>query len=276
MLRALLAVLVIAGPASAAVKPVGVSEWDAAAVADFFYQKAGIRVDAKLIAEANIQGDDLFDGLIDEVVLSTQLGVTRPLDQKRILKAITDLDKTVSDAPGSLWDWRAANLRLCDMWLLPLYGASPSFLLIWSRYFDESEGILDALDDSVDKCGLLWFWTMVIFIPCYPIYSLAAASPIGGFAGTVIYLTALLNFLGNVLSILSFFKYFPKRVQKEIGGLILACVSYYVFWWVSFKFVLDFFFYLNLYVASPVVAIGNVMFIGFLVFTTGILVALSN
>lgn len=159
MLR-VLAILVIVGPASGAAKPKGeVSQWDAFEVADFFYQNAGVKVDATLIAEANIQGDDLFDGLIDETVLSVQLGVTRPLDQKKILKVIHDLDKSVSDAPSSLWDWRAANLRLCDMWLIPLYSTSPSFLLIWSRYFDTSEGVLDALDDPVDKCGVVWFWT---------------------------------------------------------------------------------------------------------------------
>lgn len=91
----------------------------------------------------------------------------------------------------------------------------------------------------------------------------------------VIYLTALLNFMANLISLIGFFKAFPKRIRKETYGLLGALLLYYIFWWVSPKFLLDFFFYLNIYVTSPLFAIGSLMFTGFLVFSVGFLAALS-
>ena len=48
----------------------------------------------------------------------------RPLKQKKILKALAVLDHEATKSPDSVWEWRVANLRLSDMWLIPLVWAA--------------------------------------------------------------------------------------------------------------------------------------------------------
>ena len=45
-------------------------------VAAFIKNEAGVSIAVDLIEKADIQGDDLFDGLVDAVVLKKQLMVT--------------------------------------------------------------------------------------------------------------------------------------------------------------------------------------------------------
>ena len=92
-----------------------------------------------------------------------------------------------------------------------------------------------------------------------------APDPVSGFAGVILYFIALFGILGDVLGLLSFRTHFAKRMQKEIPGLIAASISYYVFWWILPRFVLDFYLYLSLYVVAPFVAIIGLMATGTLV-----------
>ena len=249
--------------ALAKISPADVSTWGSDDIADFFHKKGGVAVEAAKIEAAGIQGDDLFDGLINEKVLE-DLGVSSAFNQNKILKALAALDKDATEKPDSVWEWRVANLRLCDFWLLPLYGTSPGLLMIWSRYFDTSEGVLDALDDVVDECSTLWFWTMFFFLPSYPFYTIVSASPIGGFAGMIIYLVALSRLVIDFGSLFKFFTAFPGRMKKELGGLIPAFVGYYLMYWIMPKFILDLIMYVWIYIGYPVLTVIGFASLGIL------------
>ena len=65
--------------------------------------------------------------------------------------------------------WRAENLRLFDMWLVPLAALGPRSLLLWARFFDETDhpagGVLDRMgalgsigSDPSSAAGRAVFW----------------------------------------------------------------------------------------------------------------------
>ena len=69
--------LFLAEPVAAKKKvPADISVWTAADIAAFIKNEAGVSIAVDLIEKADIQGDDLFDGLLDAVVLEKQLMVT--------------------------------------------------------------------------------------------------------------------------------------------------------------------------------------------------------
>ena len=124
--------------------------------------------------------------------------------------------------------------------------------MIWSRFFDNSVGVLDALDDVVDSCSILWFLTMLVFFPHWPLFTLVSRGGIPGWfppvaeprqtpgslpvtptsksplrrAGFVLYAamgTSLLGDLGNFAAIRNP-EALGKRIGKELVGLVTALV----------------------------------------------------
>ena len=131
--------------------------------------------------------------------------------------------------------------------------------MIWSRYFDTSEGVLDSLDDVVDSCNPLWFWTMCVFIPNYPFYKVVSEGNLGGFAGVVVYLLTVVRLAENFIALFNFKASLAARARKEVGGLIWATTMYYFFWWFSPKFILDMGLYLSLYIFYPAMFVVSIM-----------------
>lgn len=198
-------------------------------VSEFLLWEARVKVSPDVVKKQGLGIENLFDGRLNEATMAA-LGITSPRQQKRVLHAVGLLDTRWTWHPPSAWEWRAANLRLCDMWLVPMYIFSPSFLLIWSRYIDETEGALDRLDDIVDQCSEVWFWIMVSFFPNLPFYYIISGgggpAPVGGFAGMVLYaitLTRLIDDIGSVAS--------PRpRLIREALGLAFSLFCYHVLW----------------------------------------------
>jgi len=231
--------------------PKDVSTWGASEVAEFFYREAGANIAPKVIADAGIQGDDLFDGILNDAILEHDLGVNQGVKRAKILKAIENLDREINLSADSIWEWRAANIRLSDFWLMTLINSAPSTLLLWSRFVDSSQGVLDKFDDPIDECNIFWFWLMVIFIPYYPFYSIISANPIGGFAGMVMYFFIFSGLVSNIVSIFAFSKTFPLRMTKEFGGLVAALFCYYILYWFIPRFFMDLWLYFAIYIAIP-------------------------
>jgi hypothetical protein len=68
-------------------------------------------------------------------------------------EAASRLRRSISKQPGSFFEWRAANQRLCDFWIVPLSAFSPRILRAYARWNTISfEG---ALDECVPPCRLV-------------------------------------------------------------------------------------------------------------------------
>lgn len=110
---------------------------------------------AKLEA-AGISGEALFDR--EDLWGSVGLDARQ---MKRVETAVSELDAKVSTQPDDVWEWRAANRRLCDCWLVPLLNA-PHLASLWLRFFDRDDhaagGGLDSLDDPIDESSAPSFW----------------------------------------------------------------------------------------------------------------------
>ena len=176
---------------------VQVSSWTATNIAEFFRQEAGVEVAVGAIRRAKLRGERLFDGALDDTALA-QLGITHEAEQVQIHRALDELGARLTDTPGSTWDWRLVNRRLCDWWVMPLASYAPEVLLVWSRYHSEPSGALGMLDDELDQAGPLWFWTTLMCVPSYPLFRLGSAHPISGLAGTVLHFTLFVRIVCEV------------------------------------------------------------------------------
>ena len=67
-------------------------------------KNAGVTVAANAIEKAGIQGDDLFDGLLNDKILEEDLGVDSAHKRAKILRALDALDKQ--------GDWREPGQHL--------------------------------------------------------------------------------------------------------------------------------------------------------------------
>lgn len=173
------------------------SSWTATNIAEFFRAEASVEVAVGAINRAKLSSEQLFDGSLDGAMLSQQLGITLEAEQEQIHRALDELGARLTVTPGSAWDWRLANRRLCDWWIMPLASYAPEVLLIWSRYHNPS-GALGILDDELDQAGPLWFWTTFMLVPSYPLYRLGSSHPIRGLAGTVIHFTLFVRVVCEV------------------------------------------------------------------------------
>lgn len=182
----------IAALAAASSQPhthVEVSSWTATNIVEFFRAEARVEVDVRAVKKAKLSAEQLFDSALTR---------GHEADQAQLYRALDELDVRLADTPGPAWDWRVANRRLCDWWILPLASYAPEILLLWSRYHGDSSGALGTLDSELDEASALWFWTTLMFVPSYPLYCLGSAHPIRGLAGTVLHFTLFVRVICEV------------------------------------------------------------------------------
>jgi hypothetical protein len=166
------------------------------------------------------------------------------------------LDTKLTNAPGNFYEWRYANRRLCDFWLLPLSNA-PKMLLLWLRYTDHDDptGILEELDNVVDQTTFIDFWLTWTFVPSLPQFQLARQLQVAGMADTVIYLVAgsrvLLELLTATAVVMSgSVNLLFVTLRGELWLYTYSLFSFYVFWWFWPSFLLDLLFYSTIYVSA--------------------------
>ena len=99
----------------------------------------------------------------------------------KCMKAIQvhESDK-ITQNPGDYLEWRVANLRLNDMWLLPMLQMAPRSLAIWVRFVNENtadtkdsgskESAFEKADDPFDSTSLPVFWGTLVFCSVLPAF----------------------------------------------------------------------------------------------------------
>ena len=166
--------------------------------------------------------------------------------------------------PTNFDEWRLSNRRLSDMWLIPL-ASSPRFLLLWLRFFHSDEfNALDIHDASIDETPLQTFILQLVFVPNWPIFKAMES-----YADSDIYTDDVMKFVtrvrlvADIMSIINLV-YDPigtirMVLLSELMGLISALLSYFVLWFITPIFVLDFLYYAFVYVIVPSYALLGIL-----------------
>ena len=257
-----------------------VSEWDHAQVSVFVQARTGIRVDPLRLQEAGITGYHLLDNRVSAQQLGF-LGVTSPREQSRIVDAIAQLDREISTNATSLLDWRAANQRLTDYWILPLSMAPRAFLL-WVRFFDAADELhaTAGIDDSLASSPLPNFVAAFVFAPHLPRAEAAtrpSARMVDDHASTdtfplrtVLVWTEWAGVVNDVLFVIGTLRNIAAATNGDtsaavvavaITGLLYSCLdvlfvvlaflSYYVLYWVLPSLLSSAFFFMIVCGARP-------------------------
>ena len=237
---------------SAEVDIKSVKEWTAGDLMIFFEKDCEVAVDATKILD--LKARDSFDGtlLLDPAVLS-DLGITSTDDQARVLKAFGYPLLN----PVYIWEWRAANRGLCDLWIAPMVTIAPRITLIWlhsiwlpSSNETRTSPIGKIYGEMFDDTSIITKIIWLIIFPRYPLWRISAQFHYSGWIDTYIYLMLLLGVLVEALALFSKIKedtFVPHLVVDEVVGLCVALFSYYILYFILPNFVLDFFFSLDVY-----------------------------
>jgi len=103
----------------------------------------------------------------------SNLGVTSVGEIKKVEQALDKLDAQISENPGDFFEWRIANLRLCDLWLTPMVLGAPRITMLWMRYgTDAGKDAIEAVDDAFDEATAASFWAKWLFLPHYDFWNL--------------------------------------------------------------------------------------------------------
>ena len=225
-------------------------DWDAKEISTFFRDEAGVAVQVRKIEQQMITCAELFDGLLDDNVL-LKLGVANEAEMARIKRAVDKLDAEMTMAPTSVWTWRAANRRLADGWLVPLFVYAPRSLLIWLRYYDQDDhvhgGALDRIDNVIDDMECRWtanstlvfkglsyvvgLGPLWLSVPSYPLLQAAYDNPIAGLAGALLYTTVFFRTVKEVLNLvvacftLVALTFVSRRIQAGYSGVAKLALS---------------------------------------------------
>ena len=185
------------------------------------------------------------DGHLDTDVM-VALGITNPLHQKRLRAAIATLDVQFSDHPSSLTQFRAANLRLVDMWLLPL-SPSPMSLLAWVHFRGQDALGVDAwltFEHTMYGQSFLSVALQAVVAPHALLLSVMweyhdDSTYIDSMVRLVLVMRVLSDLLEWTDGVGAVAK---KRSGKVVKTLLWALLCYYVLWWVTPTWILNLWF----------------------------------
>ena len=246
----------------------GVDDWDADHVAKFFKSKANVKIPPSTLTQYGITGHKLFDGLMTDATLEA-LGVADATKRTKALAAIAELDERLTHQPSDVWEWRLANRRLCDFWVITLWGCAPRSLLIWLRFFDHDDetGALERVDDVIDQMGPVNFWLTWLCVPSLPFARLARQLDLSGYMDTMVYLIAQLWVIAGflVVAIIAFLPaamkgpYLKQCVISELTGIAYTVLTYYILYPIIPNWLSDACLYFTL-VISPIFFLGVFLF----------------
>ena len=186
-----------------------------------------------------------------------KLGVPAAEHKKYRAKAFADL-KRIGETPKDVFEWRAANMRLCDMWIVPaLFGAD--WGLIWARFYDVNN-VIEKHNDEIDETSPLQFWLTWLIAPTYPFWTIAnKMNSAHTFVDDVIQFSLAVHMVAEPIGLLTCLfvlkdpkGYILNRVKTGSVRMGWAVLSYYVLWWIISNFLLTMWFYLNVYVFLPI------------------------
>ena len=157
--------------AQAAPDAYGVDNWDSTQVQKFL-KKAGVRVKLPQLAELKVDGSILMSieshmDVLDQLKLSEK-------QKQLVVLAVKKKQDLIDRNPKDLFEWRSANRRLVDYYILPLVTLSPQATLFWMGFFDSTSNI-DEVTDKIDNMGFISYWFFFWISPSYPLYQTASS-----------------------------------------------------------------------------------------------------
>lgn len=231
-----------------------------------------IRHDKSKLEAMDINGHSIFakDTISPDILENAKISNA---DVARINEFLYIKKASVSLTPRDIWEFRLANMRLFDMWLIPIVNA-PRVLLIWIRYFNKNNGV-DRFDDQIDNISEGFFWLSFIFAPSRPLILITSEfKDSSSLADEFIYYSFLLrNYLEMTASLFLFYCFATRRdfskvakclvvfVAFEIGFSMVAFFLYYIAWNLLSEAVLNFSFSLLIYVLVPLMVVGEAAFL---------------
>lgn len=235
----------------------GVDDWSATDVAEFVKNQTRMDLNTNLLAENGIDGQTLFDDIFDDDLFA-RIGVPSEKNARGKIKAsIEKLRLKLSGAPANIWEWRMANRRLCDSWLLPMYSFPTSSLLVWLRYFHVNQtDALAQVRDKIDESTEAAFWSYTVLLPNLPFMKLAFATQMDGLKHYLLRFVAVSALLDNALTLLdAMFTLSLKNIAfREIFGVAFSWLVYLAWPFVP-RFIEDILFFETLFVFHPIWAL---------------------
>ena len=239
----------------------GVDDWTAEDIAKHLKAETKVDVQTAAIAAVGLQGSTLF--AIADVDLSG-LGL-KPAETAAVRRSLVQLMNRVNTKPADFWEWRAANRRLFDDWIMPL-SASPRTLLIWMRFFDSNEAI-EHINDEIDETNIFVFGLQWLFVPSYPLYQVVSkASDEHSYMDELAMFVYGAGILSDIIGWMVIFgkgKGVASVVETSAQQLVLALFlfswalfSYYIMWWIIPLFLKTIVFYIYIYLVYPVIILG--------------------
>ncbi len=131
----------------------GVDDWTADDIAKHLKQDVKIDVPASAIAEVGLDGSTLY-AVFDLDLAGLRLN---PTGSTSVKESLQQLLHRMNTNPADFWEWRAANRRLFDNWILPL-SICPRALLIWMRFLTATRPSVSFLAHypiSLPSCNVL-------------------------------------------------------------------------------------------------------------------------
>ena len=178
-----------------------------------------------------------------------ELGVTGVLKHKKCLAAIEALDTRITRAPADFMEWRVANLRLFDLWIMPLVNA-PRIGSLYARYFmsADTQAILGSPGRVLAEMGFARFWICTVFAPEVNLFAVLEGHDIkddgvlADYADTIVRVSLVFKMLlvffsgawatsklgGNAGLKMSM----ASMLLAEALGLFGSVIGYYVGWYI--------------------------------------------
>jgi len=200
----------------------------------------GAQVDGCSTDEGKLlTGTKLIQGRVKDITLSV-LGMSENTHIESLRIAAAGLRRNVSKTPLSFFEWRAANQRLCDFWIVPLMTLSPRSLRIWAKLTSISDdSAIDDYDDWADDTPWSKFLFKTLAVPHWDLFWLSQSLSIPGVADLVLRMAMGLHCLADAANFamlvmtLTMQHRLPRTVKDalkiELFGLAFASILFTMF-----------------------------------------------
>ena len=154
--------------------------------------------------------------------------------QDKLFKALAKLDLQITKNPGDFFEWRTANLRLFDTWIMPLSIGAPRSLALWARYVqagDDSgseETAQEKVDDVVDSSSVVKFWSVVTLVPSYHLWEIVADFNVEADGFMTNYCDTMLSLVFGLKGIFELLLFVAVVVIGFGAGRIMQTITAYI------------------------------------------------
>ena len=148
----------------------GIDDWNITHIQGFLQKHSKSKISLDALCSHNLVDGHAFvalgndeiktEAILNDIITESSLFHSKKV---RVIQAHTAIKNELDKKPIDFYEWRLLNMRLCNLWILPLT-MSPRALLIWARYVD-TDPTIEIINDEIDEVSNLVFWTYWIVSP---------------------------------------------------------------------------------------------------------------